>query len=307
MRWARCAERPPPPARALQAASTRHSSLSFPVVPHRSLRLPLPRALVVALTTLAALIALLVWWQRQLPARLAEAAARGQLDACLHYADQLQVLAWLPGSPAPEQGRCRREKAAELWAQQRWAEALGQQRQLRTSAAAQPADRQRWQEWQAALRRTAMERFRAGDLEGALAALAPLGEAHSGNDQAFGDQLRQAWERNRLEAGRAATLVAQARWWEALDSLNRLDHPWWQRRVKPLHQQVNRALEQLKGQEREHDGHGSVPHTVPQAQLEAEVDRRIAAGMDEWKAFQAGCQALGGQVVELGPETVCRR
>jgi hypothetical protein len=29
--------------------------------------------------------------------------------------------------------------------------------------------------------------------------------------------------------------------------------------------------------------------------------------MDEWKAFQAGCQAVGGKVMEAGPDTVCQR
>jgi hypothetical protein len=29
--------------------------------------------------------------------------------------------------------------------------------------------------------------------------------------------------------------------------------------------------------------------------------------MDEWSAFQAACRALGGKVVEAGPETGCQR
>jgi hypothetical protein len=43
------------------------------------------------------------------------------------------------------------------------------------------------------------------------------------------------------------------------------------------------------------------------AQLDAEVGRRIAAGMDEWKAFESACRDLGGKVVEAGPETACER
>jgi len=92
-----------------------------------------------------------------------------------------------------------------------------------------------------------------------------------------------------------------------LDSLHRIDHPWWQRRAQALNAKVEEGLKELKGKEREHDGHGDLPQSVPTAQLDAEVGRRIAAGMDEWKAFQAGCQALGGRVVEAGPETACQR
>jgi len=29
--------------------------------------------------------------------------------------------------------------------------------------------------------------------------------------------------------------------------------------------------------------------------------------MDEWSAFQEACRALGGKVVEAGPETACQR
>jgi hypothetical protein len=46
---------------------------------------------------------------------------------------------------------------------------------------------------------------------------------------------------------------------------------------------------------------------VPAAQLDAQVRQRISQGMDEWSAFQEACRALGGQVVEAGPETACQR
>ena len=269
-------------------------------------RLPL-LWLAITLGTVVGGVVFVYWWERQLPARLAGAAARGELDACLRYSDQLNALSWLPARSPLEQGRCRRDKAAQLWQQGRWAEALGLQRQLLNSPAAGRADHQRFQDWQSNLHRVALERFRAGDLKGALAALAPLGEKHRSDGNALGDQLVLNWNRNRLESERASKLVAQARWWEALDSLHRIDHPWWQRRADPLNTKVDQGLARLKGQEREHDGHGEVPHTVPVAQLDAEVSRRIAGGMDEWKAFQAGCQAVGGKVMEAGPDTVCQR
>lgn len=246
-------------------------------------------------------------WQRHLSGRLAEAVAQGDLNRCLDYGNQLQRLAWLPGAPAAQEGRCQREQAAQLWRQQRWAEAVKLQRQLVSRADGRPADRQRLSDWSQELRRRALLAFRRGELKAALAALAPLGEDRRADGDSLGDQMQQTWSRNRLEAERAERLVGQARWWEALESLNRLDHPWWQSRSQPLRQRVNQGIAALKGQEREHDGHGAPPHTVPQARLEAEVERRMASGMDDWKAFVAGCQALGGQVVEAGPESICRR
>jgi hypothetical protein len=194
------------------------------------------------LGTVAAGIGFVYWWERQLPARVAAAAARGQLDACLRYSDQLDALSWLPGRSSLDQGRCRREKAAQLWKQGSWAAALGLQRQLLNSPAGGRGDRQRLEDWQSALHRMALSRFRDGDLDAALDALAPMGEKHRSDGTAVGDQLRLNWNRNRLEWERASKLVDQARWWEALDSLNRIDHPWWQRRAQAL----NRKVEQLQ-------------------------------------------------------------
>ena len=42
-------------------------------------------------------------------------------------------------------------------------------------------------------------------------------------------------------------------------------------------------------------------------QLDIQVQQRIAKGLDEWTAFQDACRALGGTVVEAGPESACRR
>jgi len=284
------------------------ASVSHGVIAPRFRQLPPPAWFAAGLAVVAlAGVGAGSLWQRQLTRQLTEAAASGQLERCLAAGDQLRWLAWLPGAPPAQEGRCRREQAARLWQQQRWAAALALQRQLLASAAALPADRRRLELWARELRARALASFRQGDLAAALAALAPLGEDRQADGDSPGDQLRQNWDRNRLEAERAGRLVAQARWWEALDSLHRLDHPWWQRQTQPLRRQVDRGIAALKDKDKEHDGHGAVADTVPQALLEAEVDRRIAAGMNDWKAFVAGCGALGGQVQEAGPETVCRR
>jgi len=268
----------------------------------------LPRFwLAITLGSVVAAIGVGYWWERQLPRRLEQAASTGKLDDCLRYSEQLAALSWLPGRSPLDRGRCLRAKADQLWQQQDWAEALRLQRQVINSRAGTPSDRQRLARWQRQLRAQAMDRFKAGDLQGALAALAPLGEDRNADGSAMGDDLQAVWNRNRQQLERAGLLVKQQRWWEALDSLNRIDHPWWRQQSDPLRQQVKQELEQLKGKDREHDSHGSLPHTVSEQKLDALVERRIAAGMNEWKAFQEACRELGGRVVEAGPESACQR
>lgn len=279
--------------------------LAHPLSPRRS---RLPRFwLALTLGTLTLGLAGVYWWERQLPGRLAAAAAAGQLDQCLRYGEQLSALSWLPARSPLDHGRCRREKALQLWQRGQWDQALRLQRQLLHSTAATRADQQRLEVWQNDLQRKALQRFEGGDLNGALASLAPLGEDRSADGQALGDQLRLNWQRNRLELERAARLVGQARWWEALDSLHRIDHPWWQRRAETLRRKVDQQLASLGKGEREHDGHGAVPHSVPVADLDARVQQRISAGMSEWQAFEAACRELGGKVVEAGPDSACQR
>jgi len=247
------------------------------------------------------------WWERQLPGRLEQAAERGDLDACLRYSEQLQALRWLGDRSPAEQGECRRRKAAQLWQQQRWRDALLQQLQLVNSAAAQPTDRGQLEAWQESLRVQAMERFQAGQLEKSLELLAPMGEDHRSDGSGLGDQLRQVWERNRLSFERAQRLRQDQRWWEALEALNRIDHPWWEKKGEPLRAEGQTGIAGLRREERQHDSHGALPHSVPVADLDREMQRRIQRGMDEWSAFKSGCAALGGRVVEAGPDTACQR
>lgn len=247
------------------------------------------------------------WWERQLPGRLEQAAERGDLDACLRYSEQLQALRWLGDRSPAEQGECRRRKAAQLWQQQRWRDALLQQLQLVNSAAGQPTDRRQLEAWQESLRVQAMERFQAGQLEESLELLAPMGEDHRSDGSGLGDQLRQVWERNRLSFERAQRLRQDQRWWEALEALNRIDHPWWKKKGEPLRAEVQTGIAGLRRDERQHDSHGALPDSVPVADLDRQVQRRIQQGMDEWSAFKSGCAALGGRVVEAGPDTACQR
>jgi len=246
------------------------------------------------------------WWERQLPTRIQEAADAGRLEDCLRYGDQLAALSWLPGGAPQEQGRCRRQRAQQLWQAERWGEALQLQRQLVQSAAAGPDDRRRLRQWQRTLQDQALSRFRAGDLQGALRRLEPIAAVGTGGGS-LADELRENWERNRLQLQRAERLSRQARWWEALDALNRIDHPWWRTRGAPVRARVQKGVDSLAAEHKEHDGHGALPNSVDGNRLDALVRRRIAAGIDEWQAFEQSCRELGGKVVEAGPDTACQR
>ncbi|MEX0589349.1 MAG: hypothetical protein WD136_08845 [Cyanobium sp.] len=247
------------------------------------------------------------WWEQQLPGRLEQAAQSGDLEACLTYSEQLEALRWLGGQAPEEQGSCRRRKAAQLWQQGQWAAALQMQLQLVNSQAGIPADRLLLVGWQEDLQQRALTRFQEGDLSGALALLAVMGDDKRADGNSLGDKLSENWTRNRLQLERAKGLSDKSQWWEALEALTRIDHPWWKTESLPLKAKVQKGIQGLAGKEREHDAHGQLPHTVPADQLDAQVQLRIARGMDEWSAFQEACRALGGKVVEAGPETACQR
>ena len=270
----------------------------------------LPRFwLVLTLGLVATGVGSAYWWEKQLPERLEQSARSGRLDDCLRYGEQLAALRWLGGKAPQEQGQCRRLKAAELWQEGNWAEALRLQLQLLNSGASDSADQQTLLRWQAQLESQARARYAAGDLEGALKVLASLNGAQSAEGSALGDGLREDWNRNRWYQQRAAQLIPQKRWWEALDALNRIEHPWWKRHSQPLRRQVEQGIAGLLRQhEAEHDAHSGGPESnVPQDQLDALITGKIARGLDDWQAFSSACRELGGKVVEAGPDTVCRR
>jgi len=268
----------------------------------------LPRLwLALTLGSVALALGLAYGWERQLPRRIEEAAKAGRLEECLRYSEQLQALGWLAGPSAQRQGHCRRLRAQQLWQEGYRAEAIRLQGQLLSSPGALASDRRQLDRWRTSLLQQALARFQAGDLPGALTHLAPMGEDRPADGASVGDRLRQNWTRNQLQHERASQLVRQQRWWEALDALNRLDHPWWQGQSQALRRQVQTAVARLEHEHHEHDSHGALPTTVPPAQLDALVRRRIAAGMDDWQAFRLSCQELGGKVVEAGPDSACQR
>ena len=139
--------------------------------------------------------------------------------------------------------------------------------------------------------------------------LAAINADHRSDGAALGDNLRDSWTRNRMLRDRGQQLIKQQRWWEALDALNRIDHPWWKGQTKVLRQQVQLGIASLRRQEdKQHEGHGETnPSNVPLAEFDALVSGKIAAGMDDGQAFERACKELGGKVVETGPESACRR
>ena len=270
----------------------------------------LPRFwLVLTLGLVAGGVGAAYWWEKQLPLRLQQAAEQGRLDECLRYGEQLAALRWLGGKAPQEQGCCRREKATELWRKGDWAEALKLQLQLVNSGTSSQQDQQRLILWQQQLEARALRLYREGQLEQALAVLSHLNAAHNATGTALGDQLREDWNRQRFLKERAAQLIPQQRWWEALDALNRIEHPWWKERTQALRSQVEKGIEGLRSSEaREHDSHGSqLSSNVPAERLNALINQKLAEGVDDWQAFSSACRELGGRVVEQGPETACQR
>ena len=252
-----------------------------------------------------------LWWEKQLPGKLSEAARSGDLEACLRYGEQLAALRWLGQSAPAEQALCRRSRAEILWKEGKYEEALKLQRQLVQSShgdsARRFADKKTLMAWQSDLRDQALKLFREGELEQSISRLAPLENSNSPGGSVLSDTLRETWNRNRITYDRLQALVDEQRWWEALDSLNRLDHPWWQNRSETSRRLIETAIQQLRDTQ-EHQPHGSTdPDVISGEELEATVQTHLQAGKDPWNAFQSGCEDLGGRVIEDGPESFCRR
>ena len=259
------------------------------------------------LTLVLGLTAGALWWERQLPGRLRQAINSEDWSRCLEVSEQLAALRWLGEDAPQEQAHCRRQRAVQLWNNGDQASALVLQRQLVQSRQADTKDLEKLQAWRRELRELAMQRFRAGELEAAVTLLEPLDRAPSSSSNRFSDSLRETWNRNRLEAVRLDQLVQQERWWEALDSHNRLDHPWWQAQTQPQRRTVEQAIARI-GDSQEHQQHGDArSDVISGAELDRAVQQQLDLGLEPWQAFEAGCRALGGQVEEDGPESFCRR
>ena len=248
------------------------------------------------------------WWEQQLPKRLQSALAANDYEACIRTSEQLASLRWLGEGTPEEQALCRQKHAEHLWEQGDSIAALTLQQQLVASGHGDLAlHRKTLERWRQALMDQAIALFREGDLQQALALLDPLkGSARSSISQ-LSATLMEIWNRNQLEQRRLVQLVEQERWWEALDSLNKLDHPWWQQRASATRQEVESAIQALD-EAQQHQQHPAVHADVISGdRLDAAVEDQLLQGLDPWTAFSMGCSDLGGRVEEDGPESFCRR
>ena len=250
-------------------------------------------------------------WERQLSERLRQAHRAGDLDKCMSYGEKLETLQWLPPELPSEFADCRRAIAQRHWQNGKLTAALTLQQELVDSIGREDLlkqqDQRQLQRWLSELRNMALSAFKAGDIDAAINLLEPLEANRRLAHGSLSLGLKEAWERNRLEHERLQRLIKQERWWAALESMNRLDHPWWQKQANSLREEVEGAIESL-AEKQEHSSHGDGPtHTVPELELDAAVNKRMNQGMEAWSAFETACISLGGRVVENGPESLCKR
>ena len=248
------------------------------------------------------------WWEKQLPKRLQTALKANDYEACIRTSQQLAALRWLGDGAPEEQALCRQKHAEQLWDQGDPIAALALQQQLVASGHGDlDVHRETLERWRQDLIDQAVALFRQGELQKALDLLEPLkGHGRSSISQ-LSATLMEIWNRNQLEQRRLVELVEQERWWEALDSLNKLDHPWWQTQARATRERVEAAIQALD-EAQQHQQHPAVHADVISGDaLDAAVQDQLRQGLDPWTAFSMGCSHLGGRVEEDGPESFCRR
>jgi hypothetical protein len=248
------------------------------------------------------------WWEKQLPAQLRDAIANQDYEGCIRASNQLASLQWLGQRAPAELALCRQRHAEQLWAQGATSKALELQYKLVVSGQGDlDHNRATLKQWQQTIQARAISLFRQGQLEPSLALLKPLELQQRGPIRDLRKTFQEIWNRNSVEHVRLVRLVQQERWWEALDSLNRLDHPWWKSKAKVQKQRIDTGLASFD-RGIEHNQHAAQPvDVISGQQLEQAVQRQLRQGVDPWDAFQAGCKSLGGQVKEDGPESFCQR
>jgi len=256
------------------------------------------------------LVGLLGWWQRQLPGRLRQAAATGRLERCVRLGRQLGALQTLqPAQQALVEG-CLRRQARQRWDQGQWWSALDLQRRLIARSADPVAEGQQLQRWRGVLRQRVISLYRQQGLEPALDLLQASGESRFPDGQELRNSLREHWAANRYDLAAARSAASDQRWWDALNRLNHLDHPWWQQQAVPLRRQVLAAIADLRRHQENEDshggGHGGGVAVDPQ-QLDGRIRLYLGQGLSDWAAFQRACGDLGGRIVEDGPESSCLR
>ena len=248
------------------------------------------------------------WWEKQLPSQLRNAIANQNYEGCIRASDQLAALQWLGQRAPAELALCRERHAEQLWMQGTTSQALDLQYKLVVSGQGDlDKHRATLRQWQQTIQDQAIRLFRQGQLKESLALLQPLELQQRDAIRDLRKTFQEIWNRNSVEHTRLGRLVQQERWWEALDSLNRLDHPWWQSKAVGLKQRIQTGLASFANGT-EHNQHAAQPSDVISGQaLEQAVQDQLRQGIEPWEAFLAGCISLGGQVKEDGPESFCQR
>jgi len=256
------------------------------------------------------LAGLLGWWQRQLPARLQQAASAGRLEDCVRLGRQLGALQTLqPAQQSLVEG-CLRRQARRRWEQGQWWAALDLQRRLIARSADPVAEGQQLQRWRHQLRQQVLELYRRRGLDPAQGLLVASGESRFPDGQELRDSLREHWAANRYALAAARSAADDGHWWDALNQLNHIDHPWWQLQAAPLRHRVQAAITDLRQHRQDEDSHRgghSTGEAVDPQQLDGRIRTLIGQGLSDWAAFQRACDDLGGRIVEDGPESACLR
>ena len=261
-----------------------------------------------SISLVGAVVLSLLWWQSQLPARLAQAVENDQLDTCLRLGEQLAALRKLNSEEQAIVAGCLREQASRNWQQQRLRLALDQQRQLVLRSGNPAVEERRLQQWRQQIQRQAMEAYQRGDARQALDLLTSSGETRFTDGQQLHATLEDHWAANRYAYSQAASAAAGEDWWKALDQLNQLNHPWWQRKATSLRTDVSRQAAAMQRSNQPKDSHrDSGDQPISDTELDAAVQRHLSLGLSAWQAFELGCSELGGQVLEHGPESSCQR
>jgi hypothetical protein len=252
-------------------------------------------------------------WQQKLPGRLQRAALQGDLGACLRLGRQLGALQPLQPKEAALVEECLQRQAQRSWDGGFWWAALDQQRQLiRRSGNSAKADRQ-LQQWRGELRTKVLQRFLRGELAQALSLLSSSGENRFPDGQDLQASLQENWAANRFHLEQAQQMGRRRMWWETNNQLNQLDHPWWIEQSKKLRKLVEKEIFALQLQKQHQDSHAPMAESrgndatgVDAAALDARIQKLLAAGKNDWAAFQTACHELGGLVQENGPESSCQ-
>ena len=261
-----------------------------------------------SISLVSAVVMGLAWWQSQLPTRLRQAVDNDQLDTCLRLGEQLAALRELNSEEQAILAGCLREQASRNWQEKQQRLALDQQRQLLRRSGNPAVEERRLQQWRQEIRRQAIEDYQRGDARQAMALLSRSGETRFPDGQQLHATFEDHWAANRYAYSQAASAAAGEDWWEALDQLNQLNHPWWQRKALSLRTDVSRQAAAMQRSNQPKDSHrDSGDQPISDAELDAAVQRHLSLGLSAWQAFELGCSELGGQVLEHGPESSCQR